>query len=377
MRVLITGANGFIGKNLILALKERDDCEIITFNRDNHFDELPKMIKGVGLVFHLAGINRTKNEDDFITGNYILTKKICDAVKSTGKLIPIVYTSSIQAEIDNDYGRSKKAAEGELLSLQKKIDNPIYIYRLANVFGKWARPNYNSVVATFCYNLNRDLPIYVNDAKTIIRLTYIDDVIASFMTLLDMDANKPFELNKINEYQITLGRLEEQLKCFKESRNNLILENVGSGLVRALYSTYMSYMPTYCFNYPVFQHKDERGVFVEMLKTSNNGQISYFTAHPGVTRGGHYHHSKSEKFLIISGEALFRFRHINTNEYYEINTSGKVNEIIETVPGWVHDVTNIGECDLICLLWANEIFDKDKPDTIFASTNIILKDSYE
>ena len=136
-------------------------------------------------------------------------------------------------------------------------------------------------------------------------------------------------------------------------------------------------MPTYCFNYPVFQHKDERGVFVEMLKTSNNGQISYFTAHPGVTRGGHYHHSKSEKFLIISGEALFRFRHIDTNEYYEINTSGKVNEIIETVPGWVHDVTNIGECDLICLLWANEIFDKDKPDTIFASTNIILKDSYE
>ncbi|MDM7483103.1 MAG: capsular polysaccharide biosynthesis protein CapF [Halomonas sp.] len=368
MRVLVTGANGFIGKNLLLHFQEKGGIDVLPFTREHSTDDLPTLLEGVDWVFHLAGINRPQHPEEFVTGNTGLTEQLCTAIKASGKQIPVVYTSSIQAKRDNDYGSSKRAAEEALLALQQDTGNPVYIYRLPNVFGKWARPNYNSAVATFCHNVARDLPIQINDPSAVIRLVYVDDVVDSFMALLAgvESINTRIDSAYVEvapEYRISVGELADQLYRFKATRDNLITEPVGTGLVRALYSTYVSYLPPERFTYPVQQHGDARGVFVEMLKTPDAGQFSFFTAHPGITRGGHYHHSKTEKFLVIKGKACFRFRNMLTGEFYELYTSGEHSEIVETVPGWTHDVTNVGDDELICMLWANEIFDRDKPDT--------------
>jgi UDP-2-acetamido-2,6-beta-L-arabino-hexul-4-ose reductase len=368
VRVLVTGANGFIGKNLLLHFQEKGGIDVLPFTREHSTDDLPTLLEGVDWVFHLAGINRPQHPEEFVTGNTGLTEQLCTAIKASGKQIPVVYTSSIQAKRDNDYGSSKRAAEEALLALQQDTGNPVYIYRLPNVFGKWARPNYNSAVATFCHNVARDLPIQINDPSAVIRLVYVDDVVDSFMALLAgvESINTRIDSAYVEvapEYRISVGELADQLYRFKATRDNLITEPVGTGLVRALYSTYVSYLPPERFTYPVQQHGDARGVFVEMLKTPDAGQFSFFTAHPGITRGGHYHHSKTEKFLVIKGKACFRFRNMLTGEFYELYTSGEHSEIVETVPGWTHDVTNVGDDELICMLWANEIFDRDKPDT--------------
>ncbi len=372
MRVLVTGANGFIGKNLLLHFQEKGSIDVVSFTRGDSIDDLPALLEGVDWVFHLAGINRPQNPEEFVIGNFGLTEQLCAAIKACGREVPVVYTSSIQAERDNDYGSSKRAAEDALLALQQDTGNPVFIYRLPNVFGKWARPNYNSAVATFCHNVARDLPIQINDPSAVIRLVYIDDVVDNFIALLaGIESISPRINNSYVEvapqYRISVGELADQLNRFKATRDNLITEPVGKGLVRALYSTYVSYLPPERFTYEVQQHGDARGVFVEMLKTPDAGQFSFFTAHPGITRGGHYHHSKTEKFLVIKGKACFRFRHMLTGESYELHTSGEQSEIVETVPGWTHDVTNVGDDELICMLWANEIFDRDKPDT-FACT---------
>lgn len=363
MRVLVTGVHGFIGKNLQMHLCERRGVEIVPFTREHNEADLPGLLDGVDWVFHLAGINRPQDPSEFVTGNAGLTEALCQAVKETGSKIPVVYTSSIQVDKDNDYGTSKRAAEETLLDLNRASGCPVYIYRLPNVFGKWARPNYNSAVATFCHNIARDLPVQINDPKSVIRLVYIDDVVASFVALLDgAEQSAPFaDVEPV--YEITVGGLVDQLQRFRATREHLITEPVGTGLTRALYSTYVSYLPPERFTYTVPQHGDERGVFVEMLKTPDAGQFSFFTAHPGVTRGGHYHHSKTEKFLVIKGKACFRFRHMLTDEFYELHTAGDSPEIVETVPGWTHDITNEGDDELVCMLWANEIFDRDNPDT--------------
>lgn len=363
MKVLVTGANGFIGKNLQLHLKEKGGFEVVTFTREHVEQDLAGLLDGVDWIVHLAGINRPQDSGEFTTGNAGLTQALCNAVQATGRNIPIIYSSSIQAERDNEYGFSKREAEDALLALQKASSNPVYIYRLPNVFGKWARPNYNSAVATFCHNIARDLPVQINDPDAMVNLVYVDDVVASFLSLLSGQSQPgPFvEVEPV--YQITVGTLASQLNRFKATRDTLVTEPVGTGLVRALYSTYVSYLPPESFTYTVPQHGDERGVFVEMLKTPDAGQFSFFTAHPGVTRGGHYHHSKTEKFLVIKGEACFRFRHMTTGEFHELHTSGAKPEIVETVPGWTHDITNVGQDELVCMLWANEIFDRDNPDT--------------
>ena len=372
MRVLVTGTNGFIGKNLLLRLREKGGIDVVPFTREHSVDDLTALLDGVDWVYHLAGINRPQNLEEFVTGNSGLTEQLCAAIKANGSRVPIVYTSSIQAEKDNDYGNSKRAAEEALLALQRDKGNPVYIYRLPNVFGKWARPNYNSAVATFCYNIARYLPIEINDPFAVIRLVYVDDLVDNFMALLtggeSTSSRSDIAYVEVTpKYQITVSELADQLNRFKATRDNLITEPVGSGLIRALYSTYVSYLPPERFVYPVQRHGDARGVFVEMLKTPNVGQFSFFTAHPGITRGGHYHHSKSEKFLVIKGKARFRFRHMITGEFYELYTSCEQSKIVETVPGWTHDVTNVGDDELICMLWANEIFDRSKPDT-FACT---------
>lgn len=363
MKVLITGAQGFVGKNVVAHFKERKSDEVITFTRHNSTAELPALLESVDWVFHLAGINRPVNQEEFQSGNVDLTEQLCQAIISSGRKIPVIYTSSIQAEQDNIYGQSKLGAEQALLDLSQQHNNPVYIFRLPNVFGKWARPNYNSAVATFCYNILNDLPITINNADAVIRLVYIDDVVKAFLNLMDGNASSDIYQTVEPEYHITVGELAKQITAFKNSRQNLISEQVGTGLTRALYSTYVSYFKPEQFSYQVPKYGDPRGTFVEMLKTKDAGQFSYFTAHPGVTRGGHYHHSKTEKFLVIKGKALFKFRHIDTGEYYEKVTQGDVPEIVETVTGWTHDITNIGDDEMIVMLWANEIFDRDNPDT--------------
>jgi len=370
MRVLITGANGFVGRNLQLRLRERRDVQVVCYTRDQQAGQLAGLLEGVDFVFHLAGVNRPQDPKEFTTGNTALTRDLCQAVAAaahlTGRAIPILYTSSTQAAQDNAYGKSKREAEEALLAAGQDSLVPVHVFRLANVFGKWCQPNYNSVVATFCHNVARDLPIQVNDPQAALTLVYIDDVIERFVQLIDgavpMTSADGFATVQ-TQYATTVGELARLIRAFRDSRGSLVTERVGTGLVRALYATYVSYLPVEAFAYDVPQHADRRGVFVEMLKTPDCGQFSFFTAHTGVTRGGHYHNSKTEKFLVIRGQALFRFRHMHTGQTHELRTSGDRPQIVETIPGWTHDITNIGQEELVVMLWANEIFDRARPDT--------------
>ncbi len=366
MKVLITGANGFVGKNLQLHLAERSDVEVLCFTRAQDVSQLPALLDGVGFVFHLAGVNRPQDPQEFVTGNQDLTQALCRAVAGTGRRIPVLFASSTQAGRDNPYGASKRAAEVALFALRDSHAVPVHVFRLPNVFGKWCKPDYNSAVATFCHNIARGLPIRLDDPAAALTLAYVDDVISRFIQLMDgADASLDADGCELvaPQYSTTVGKLAAQIEAFRDSRASLLTERVGTGLVRALYATYVSYLPTQAFAYPVAQYGDARGVFVEMLKTPDSGQFSYFTAHPGITRGGHYHHSKTEKFLVIKGRARFKFRHMQSGESYQLLTSGEKAEIVETVPGWTHDITNIGDEELVVMLWANEIFDRAKPDT--------------
>lgn len=363
MKVLVTGADGFVAQNLRVHLSERNDVELVLFTRKQSVDELYDTVKGVDFIFHLAGVNRPKNDVEFTEGNVELTAALCLAIERTGKVIPIIYTSSVQAELDNPYGKSKLEAEKALLAFSEKTGNSIYIFRLPNVFGKWCKPNYNSAVATFCHNISHDLPVQINDASAIIRLVYIDDVVSRFISIMDgaVTDGVYFDIDPV--YEITVGELVEKITKYKGSRNSLVVERVGTGFDRALYSTYLSYFYAEQFSYDLVKHEDPRGAFVEMLKTKDSGQFSYFTAHPGITRGGHYHHSKTEKFLVIKGEALFKFCQVMTGECYELKTSGETPVVVETVPGWTHNITNIGDEEMVVMLWANEVFNPDLPDT--------------
>lgn len=362
MKVLVTGSNGFIAKNLIQFLSEKTEVGVLKVHRESSEQELKDSILAADWIVHLAGVNRPLNESEFIDGNVTLTETIAQTLRAEHKLTPIILSSSIQADRDNAYGKSKLGGEQALEKLHTEQGNPVYICRLANVFGKWSRPNYNSAVATFCHNVANDLPIEIHNADAVIRLVYIDDVVESFWNIIKgNDEEQTFYIEP--EYQITVGELAKQIQTFKDSRQTMITEKVGEGLTRALYSTYLSFLQPKQFDYSVPRHSDERGVFVEMLKTKDSGQFSYFTAYPGITRGGHYHHTKTEKFLVIKGRALFKFKNLVTDEFYQLETAGEVPTVVETVPGWTHDITNIGDEEMIVMLWANEIFDREKPDT--------------
>lgn len=374
MKVLITGADGFVGKNLQLHLTERKDMGVVCFTRRHFVAQLPELLQGVDFVFHLAGVNRPQYQAEFAAGNTDLTMALCTAIadvaETTGRKVPVVFSSSTHAALDNPYGTSKRAAEEALFALQRKHGVPVHVFRLPNVFGKWCKPNYNSVVGTFCHNIARDLPIKVNDPAAPLTLVYVDDVLRCFIELMD-GADASVDANGFSavapQYTTTVGEVACLVQTFKDSRQTLLTERVGAGLVRALYATYVSYLPPEAFTYPVPMYGDPRGVFAEMLKTPDCGQFSYFTARPGVTRGGHYHHSKTEKFLVIKGLARFKFRHMHTGETHELTTSGEKAEIVETVPGWTHDITNIGTDEMIVMLWANEVFDRQCPDTFACS----------
>lgn len=366
MKVLITGDQGFIGKNLKLFLKSRSDITIFTFSKKNKTSDLNDIVNKVDFIFHLAGVNRSQNLEEFAIGNENLSKQLCDTIKKTGRKIPFLYSSSIQADLDNPYGVSKKNVENIFFNFSKEYQNPFYIFRLPNVFGKWCKPNYNSVVATFCYNIIRDIPVNINNSDDLIDLVYIDDLINQFIKIMD-NSEKKIEIKDYQLvsplYQITVGNLAKQIYAFKEMRHSSRLEPVGKGLVRALYSTYVSYLPESQFSYPIKAHDDCRGSFMEILKTPDCGQFSCFTILPNVTRGNHYHHSKTEKFLVTKGHARFKFFHLDTSDVYEIIVKGDKPEIVESIPGWAHNITNIGTDEMIVMLWANEIFDLSKSDT--------------
>jgi UDP-2-acetamido-2,6-beta-L-arabino-hexul-4-ose reductase len=366
MRVLVTGANGFVGKNLLVRLSEIAGIEALSFTRDDGDAALAGLVAKADFVVHLAGVNRPKSEGEFKTGNADLTQRLCAALQADGRAVPIAYASSTQALADNPYGRSKLEAENLIKAYAARSGAAAYVYRLPNVFGKWCRPNYNSAIATFCHNIARGQPIQINDRAASLTLVYIDDVVAEFVRLIQERPPVADNPRIPVEYSATVGELADMLGQFRASRQTLVTERVGSGLCRALYATYISYLEPEAFSYDLPKYEDPRGAFVEMLKTHDSGQFSFFRAPPGVTRGGHYHHSKSEKFLVVQGRAKFRFRHLVSNQIVELHTEGRSPQVVETIPGWSHDISNVGDEDMIVLLWANEIFDRQRPDTVSA-----------
>jgi UDP-2-acetamido-2,6-beta-L-arabino-hexul-4-ose reductase len=363
MKILVTGAHGFIGRNLGQQLIERGH-QVLAFGRDSDESALSAMLREADAVCHLAGANRPKTETEFEEVNCGLTQRLCELAAQAGKPLPIVLSSSSQVEEHESlYACSKQQAEDIVIDYGRRTGAPVKILRLPNVFGKWSRPNYNSVVATFCHNITHGLEICINDASRKLRLIYVDDLVNDLIRMLKEGLAGDVYGTSGPVYETTVGELALDLLEFHKGRDNLMVGEVGCGYYRALYSTYLSYLPTDRFAYRVPVHRDARGVFCEMLKTPDSGQISFFTALPGITRGGHYHHTKNEKFLVVKGRAKFRFRQLLTGERHEIETSDEQPEIVETIPGWTHDITNIGDAEMVVVLWANEIFDRARPDT--------------
>lgn len=359
---LITGGNGFIGKNLQIALKEHG-CEVVLFSHTDDLTSLVGMVQSADIVYHLAGVNRPLSDDEFTQGNTDFTAQLLDIIIEHNPQVKLIYSSSMQADKDNAYGRSKLAAEKVIFDAVSSINLDACVYRLPGVFGKWCRPNYNSVVATFCYNVINDVPLRIDEPDYLLELIYIDDVIEAFTQHLTNAIPAGQFCSIPVKYHITLKSLADTITSFKHSRDTLVSEAVGYGITRALYATYLSYLPVEQFAYQIPVFEDPRGRFSELLKTPSHGQFSFFTAKPGIVRGGHYHHTKNEKFIVVAGRALFRFENIISGEVAELETSAEHVQIVETIPGWAHNIKNIGTEDLIVMLWANEIFDRSKPDT--------------
>lgn len=363
--VIITGANGFVGKNLCLRLSETAEFEVTALTRVSCDADYDRSLATADVAIHLAGVNRPADLSDF-SGNFETVSHLVEAMIRTGCKVPVIFASSIKAVEDSIYGKSKKQAEDVLLGCAEKIGIAAAILRLPNVFGKWCRPNYNSAVGTFCHNVARDIPISVTQKEAPLSLLYIDDLMDQIIKIVRSGVIDTGFVNIDNVYNTTVGEVAETILKFHSQRRDSQIENVGNGLIRALYATYISYLPPENFSYDLVSHSDPRGSFSEMLRTKGAGQFSYFNAYPGVTRGGHYHHTKTEKFLVVHGEALFRFRNMSTNETHEIRTSSVSPVVVDTIPGWSHNITNVGNDILVCLLWANELFDPTRPDTVQA-----------
>jgi UDP-2-acetamido-2,6-beta-L-arabino-hexul-4-ose reductase len=364
MNILVTGAKGFIGKNLIVTLKRRADVIIIEHDLDSPAGVLEEGLARADLIFHLAGVNRPERVEEFRTGNFDLTRQISDALRRLDRAPLLVFSSSTQATIDNPYGLSKRQAEEAVFDFGGETGTSVFVFRLHGVFGKWCRPNYNSVVATFCHNTARDLPIAISDPTREIELVYVDDVVRAFIGI--MDGHLPVSDGKYYlatpTRRITLGTLAETIRGFRESRISLALPDVSDPFVRALYSTYVSYLPTDSFAYNLSQRADPRGELAELLKSPRIGQIFVSRTRPGFTRGNHYHDTKVEKFVVMEGDAVIRFRHILGGDVLEYPVSGREFRVVDIPPGYTHSIENIGRNDLIVLFWAAEIFNPAEPD---------------
>lgn len=366
MKVLVTGSNGFIGKNLIELLQRMSNIEVITFSKENSISALEESIRKVDFIFHLAGVNRPENIDAFYEGNGGLTQTLIDAILQQNKKIPILLPSSTQVGSDNDYAKSKNISEIILKKYAEENDVKCFIYRLPNVFGKWSKPNYNTVIATWCHNISRDIEIQVNDKAVVLNLVYVDDVVHDFIERFYVHSDEKkiyFEIETV--YEKTLGEIEELLYRFRGSRNDLLIPNIAQGFERVLYATYLSFLPTDKFSYKLSGHKDARGTFYEILKTQASGQLGISTTAPSITRGNHYHNTKNEKFLVIKGQALIELRDIYSDEIIKYNVHGDELEIVEMIPGYTHNIKNTGDEEMVLLIWANENYNPDEPDTNF------------
>jgi len=357
MNVAVTGANGFIGKNLISHLKTNSDINLMTITKMTSDPELNEILSKTDFIYHFAGQNRSENHSDFQTNNVDFTEKIIKILSKKPKKAPILFASSILAESNSVYGQTKLHAERLIKQYGADYNVKVYIYRLTNVFGKWANPEYNSVVATFCHNISRGIPIEIHDDSKSIRLHYIDDVIDTFLNCLNG------EMNEIEFFETTLIDLSKIIYNFAHSNINILIPKNCDLFEKYLYSTYTSYLPEDRLTKSLNSFKTENSVFAELLKFDNHGQISINTIDSGAVRGNHWHHTKHEKFLVIQGHAIIRLRKLFTNDLIEILTNGDNLEWVEILPGYVHNVENVGSAPLIMLMWASEIYDSSKPDT--------------
>lgn len=377
MKILVTGAKGFIGKNIVAELNNIidnktkrypfiTDCTIYECDIDTTAEELENFTKDCDFVLHLAGVNRPQNVEEFMEGNFGFTTILINNLKKFKNKAPILMSSSIQAKLDNDYGKSKKAGEDYLRNYGEENDVKTYIFRLPNVFGKWCTPNYNSVVATFCNNIANDLPIQVNSREHELTLVYIDDVVKSFLDAINdiVTIEDGFCVVPLT-HKASLGFIVDSLYSFKASRDSLDIPNMSEPFIKKLYATYLSYLPKDKFNYKLKSHCDYRGSFTEFLHTINNGQISVNVSKPHIIKGQHWHHTKNEKFLVVSGTGVIRFRDINSDEVIEYFVSGDKLEIVDIPIGYTHNIENLGESDMVTIMWCNEIFDPNNPDTYY------------
>lgn len=370
--ILITGAAGFVGKNLTAALKSAGYTDLMLFDLDAPADNLAAYAARARFVFHLAGVNRPKDPGEFYTGNRGFTEHLLHLLEDAGNCAPVLVTSSIQAELDNDYGRSKREAEALVFAHEKATGAPVLVYRMPGLFGKWCRPNYNSVVATFCHNIARGLPIQVRDPACELPLVYIDDVVDSFLAALEgraaRDCSVPGFCHLMCEsYTVSLGRLAGLIESFRDSRGSLAVPDMGDPFTKKLYATYLSYLPEDGFAYPLEMHTDARGSFTEFLRSPDRGQVSVNVAKPGIVKGNHWHNTKNEKFLVVKGRAVIRFRRMDdpAGQVVEYHVSGDRLEVVDIPTGYTHSIENEGEDDLVTVMWASEPFDPERPDTIY------------
>jgi UDP-2-acetamido-2,6-beta-L-arabino-hexul-4-ose reductase len=366
MKILITGAKGFIGKNLIAELKNRKYTDILEYARDTDPVLLDAYCQETDFVYHLAGVNRPKEQSEYMAGNFGFTKILLDTLKKHGNTCPVLISSSTQATYDNPYGESKKDGEDLMFAYGRETGAKVLVYRFPNVFGKWCRPNYNSAVATFCHNIARDLPITVNDSSVVMNLVYIDDVVEELINALQGKENCIGDFCAVPVvHTITLGEIVDLLYSFKNSREERSVPNMADGFTGKLYSTYLSYLPEDKFSYPLKMNVDGRGSFTEFIKTPDRGQVSVNISRPGITKGNHWHHTKNEKFLVVSGTGVIRFRKVSSDEVIEYYVSGDSLEVVDIPPGYTHNIENIGDTDMVTIMWANERFDPEKTDTFF------------
>lgn len=363
MKVLITGSSGFIGKNLCIHLEALGSSQLLNYDRQTDPNLLTQYVSDCDFVFHLAGVNRPEHIEDF-EENYRFTHTLLKALKKSGKRSPILLSSSTQAQLDNPYGLSKRKAEELVKAYGHETGADFYIFRLPGVFGKWCAPNYNSVAATFCHNIARDLPVRIDDPHGALSLVYIDDVLHAFTAALQGDIQKKEGFCEVTPvYHTTIEKLSNTLRGFKDGRENLKLADMGDPFTQKLYSTYISYLPENGFCYELSGHKDSRGAFAECLKSDAGGQISVNITKPGMTKGGHWHHTKTEKFIAISGSGVLRFQKLGGGEILHYPVTSEKLEAVDIPPGYIHDVTNTGTSDLILLIWASQLYDPVHPDT--------------